>query len=123
MSQKKILVLGATGAMGQYLVPKLAERGYLVDAVSLDECPFRHANVNVITGNSKEYSFRTELLKNNYDAIVDFMIYKTPEFQERYKTTPEHIHEINKQYRKKFISNIHCRRLERRSCSLRNYWF
>ena len=79
MGQKKVLVLGSTGAMGQYLVPKLAERGYLVDAVALDECPFRHANVNVITGNSMDYSFRTELLKNNYDAIVDFMIYTTRE--------------------------------------------
>ena len=57
MSQKKVLVLGATGAMGQHLVPKLAEQGYLVDAVALDECPFRHANVNGIVGNSKDYSF------------------------------------------------------------------
>ena len=28
---KKILVLGGTGAMGVYLVPKLIERGYAVD--------------------------------------------------------------------------------------------
>ena len=77
MSKKKVLVLGATGAMGQYLVPKLAERDYLVDAVALDECPFKHPNVNVIAGNALDHNFRAELLKNNYDAIVDFMIYTT----------------------------------------------
>lgn len=33
---KKVLVLGATGAMGQYLVPVLAGMGYEVDAVALD---------------------------------------------------------------------------------------
>ena len=39
MAQKKVLVLGATGAMGQYLVPKLAERGYAVDAVAMEDVP------------------------------------------------------------------------------------
>ena len=33
---KKALVLGASGAMGRYVVPFLAEKGYAVDAVSLD---------------------------------------------------------------------------------------
>ena len=33
---KKVLVLGATGAMGMYLVPELVSMGYQVDAVSLD---------------------------------------------------------------------------------------
>ena len=35
--KKKILVIGATGAMGQYLVPALAEMDYEIDAISLDE--------------------------------------------------------------------------------------
>ena len=34
---KKVLVLGGTGAMGVYLVPKLVERGYAVDVLSLDD--------------------------------------------------------------------------------------
>ena len=33
---KKVLVLGASGAMGRYVVPELARMGYAVDAVSLD---------------------------------------------------------------------------------------
>lgn len=34
---KKVLVLDSTGAMGQYLIPYLADMGYLVTAVSLDD--------------------------------------------------------------------------------------
>ena len=79
MAQKKVLVLGATGAMGQYLVPKLAERGYAVDAVAMEDGNFSTPGINMIVGNCKEYAFRTNLLKNNYDAIVDFMIYPTKE--------------------------------------------
>ena len=36
MKQKRILVLGATGAMGQYLVPLLSRAGFRVDGVSFD---------------------------------------------------------------------------------------
>ena len=35
---EKILVLGGTGAMGSYLVPELAEMGYLVDVVTIEDC-------------------------------------------------------------------------------------
>ena len=34
---KTALVLGGTGAMGVYLVPELASRGYEVTVVSLDD--------------------------------------------------------------------------------------
>ena len=34
---RKVLVLGATGAMGQHLVPLLAEKGYQIDGVAFDE--------------------------------------------------------------------------------------
>ena len=35
MKQKRILVLGATGAMGQYLVPLLSRAGFRVDEESV----------------------------------------------------------------------------------------
>ena len=50
---KKVLVLGATGAMGQYLAPMLAEMGYLVDGVSLDAAISTHKNLKYIQANTK----------------------------------------------------------------------
>lgn len=79
MSQKKVLVLGATGAMGRYLVPRLADMGYAVDAVALDDFPVTHPNIRSIAANSKNLKFRSELFRNNYDGIVDFMIYPSVE--------------------------------------------
>ena len=45
---KKILVLGATGAMGVYLVPVLLSMGYAVDGVSLDTCVSDHKDLRYI---------------------------------------------------------------------------
>jgi len=84
---KKILVLGGTGAMGVYLVPKLAERGYRVDVVSLDDVVSDNPNINYIKMNALDDAPIYELLKNEYNAIVDFLIYANPRknFKERMK--------------------------------------
>lgn len=80
MAQKNVLVLGATGAMGQYLVPILAEKGFHVDAVSMDTATAEIKNVTWIKGNAKDFEYRKELLQRcHYDGIVDFMIYTTAE--------------------------------------------
>ncbi len=76
---KKVLVLGASGAMGQYLVPLLAEAGHQVDAVSLDDNKSEHPNVNCLKANAKDAEVLRGLLKNQYDGIVDFLIYSTGE--------------------------------------------
>ena len=83
---KKVLVLGATGAMGVYLIPELLKRGYQVDAVALDamvsDCP----QLNCIQANCKDLDFQQKILKNGYDAIVDFMVYfSKEEFSAYYK--------------------------------------
>ena len=78
MHQKKVLVLGATGAMGKYLVPKLAACNYAVDAVSLEEYDFG-CQVNLIKAQAKDFDFRTKLLENKYDGIIDFLTYPTEE--------------------------------------------
>lgn len=75
---KKVLVLGATGAMGRYVVPLLAQKGYEIDAVSLDDAPEGDApNVTRIKGNAMDYDFIEPILEKGYDGIIDFMIYPT----------------------------------------------
>lgn len=74
---RKILVLGATGAMGKYLIPYLAEAGHAVDAVSLDEMQSPWGNVKYIKADAKDQTVLKEMLEKNYDAVVDFMIYRT----------------------------------------------
>ena len=76
---KKVLVLGASGAMGQYLLPRLAELGYQIDGVSLDEVNQQLPGVTYIRANAKEQSVYRELLRNRYDGIVDFLTYPTGE--------------------------------------------
>ena len=83
---EKILVLGATGAMGRYLTPKLAERGYQVDAVSLDSITSDKPNLRYIqTKNAMDPAFVDEIVKNRYDAVVDFMIYNSVSFRKTFR--------------------------------------
>lgn len=76
-NEKKVLVLGATGAMGRYLVPALAEMGYRVDGVTLDECPADSPRVRYLRTDARDAAARRKILENGYDGIVDFMIYNT----------------------------------------------
>lgn len=85
MINKKVLMLGGTGAMGVYLAPKLAEMGYEVYITSRSEKESDNERIHFIKGNAKDWNFAQTLLVDKYDAIVDFMVYKTPEFAERYE--------------------------------------
>lgn len=69
---KKVLVLGATGAMGQYLVPLLAEQGCQVDAVALDLGESAPPGVRYLQADAKATESLLPLLSNGYDGIVDF---------------------------------------------------
>ena len=80
---KKVLVLGGTGVMGSYLIPRLLKFGFAVDAVSLDNKQSQNSNLRYFMGNAKDLTYLRQLVKKDYDAIVDFMIYSTPEFAER----------------------------------------
>lgn len=82
---KKVLVLGSTGAMGQYLVPYLADMGYKITAVSLgDEKPYNE-NVTCIKRNAKDFDFLKSLMSEGFDGVVDFMIYNQRDFINYYK--------------------------------------
>ncbi|WP_349342825.1 NAD-dependent epimerase/dehydratase family protein [Marinobacter sp. MMG032] len=79
---RNILILGGTGAMGTHLVKILAERGDIVYATSRS-IHESSANIKFIKGNAKEERFLTHLLRCKWDAIVDFMVYSTPAFEQR----------------------------------------
>ena len=87
---KKVLVLGATGAMGQYLVPRLASMGYRVDAVALVDPKEPVPGVSYLKANVKEPGVLQKLLENRYDGIVDFMIYSSWELPGRLACFVDH---------------------------------
>lgn len=79
---KKVLVLGATGAMGQYLVPRLVEMGYEVVGVSLDAVTSDNPKLKYIRANTKEEGVLDSLIATRYDCIVDFMVYDRDTFRD-----------------------------------------
>jgi len=57
-------VLGGTGAMGVYLVPELARRGYAVRVVSLDDAVSDHPRVSFTKGNAKDLGYLATLWRS-----------------------------------------------------------
>ena len=79
---RKVLLLGATGAMGSYLTEKLVDDGCEVDGVSLDACESKRPNLRYIQAkDAKDPKFVDEITKKHYDAVVDFMIYNSISFR------------------------------------------
>ena len=83
---KKVLVLGARGAMGVHLVPELIKDGWRVDAVDR-EMGEALENVNYTVANALDDDWLFDFLEgSHYDAIVDFMLYFGKDrFEKRYK--------------------------------------
>ena len=82
---KKVLVLGATGAMGRYLVPELIALNYEVTGVGLeDSAPFDN-KAKYIKGNAFDKDFILSLLKEGFDGIINFMDYRKVDFSDYYK--------------------------------------
>ena len=82
---KSVLVLGATGAMGRYLVPELVSLGYDVTGVGLEEKAPWSLNASYVKGNAFDKEFLENLLKEKFDGIVNFMCYGEHKFSEYYK--------------------------------------
>lgn len=78
----KVLLLGGTGAMGVSLVQILAQKQNEVYVTTRKE-RISKGNVHYIKGNAHDISFLKEILKDEYDAIVDFMVYTSDEFRNR----------------------------------------
>ena len=76
---KKLLVLGATGAMATYLIPEMLNKGFKVTGISLDQAIVSNDNYTHKTGNALDPDFLRAELELGYDGIVDFMVYKSVE--------------------------------------------
>lgn len=81
----KALVLGGTGAMGVYLAPELAAAGCQVQVVSLDDATSDDPRITHLKANALDDDVLRELLKEQFDIIVDFMIYSTEAFRKRHE--------------------------------------
>lgn len=91
MSRESVLLLGGTGAMGVYLAQYLFEKGWSVDITSRSAHRSNHSGLRYIQGNAKELSFlKSTLGGHRYDAIVDFMVWSTAEFSDRYELLEAH---------------------------------
>ncbi len=80
----KILILGGTGAIGTYLIEELKNTShevYITSRSAHDDVQ----NIRYIQGNAKDDSFIAEILGQDFDCVVDFMSYKTPDFSARYQ--------------------------------------
>ncbi len=82
---KKVLVLGATGAMGRYLVPELIKLGYDVTGVGREESAPWKENATYIQGNAFDKDFLEGLLKEKFHGIVNFMDYGRYSFSDYYE--------------------------------------
>lgn len=80
----KILLLGGTGAIGNYLVDILSEYNHDVCVTSRSKRE-NSEHVTYVQGNAYDDIFLESLCKDHWDAIVDFMSYKTGAFNKRVK--------------------------------------
>lgn len=78
----RILLLGGTGAIGSHLSDVLADIGHKV-VVTTRKCYVSVGLIEYRQGNAKNTDFLKSVLREHWDAIVDFMNYTTEEFAER----------------------------------------
>lgn len=78
----RVLVLGGTGVMGVYLVNLLSNNNittYVTSRKTRDAV----GSVNYIRGNAKNLEFLQSVIDEQWDAIIDFMVYSSENFKER----------------------------------------
>lgn len=81
----KVLLLGGTGVMGKYLID-LLDKKQVPTYVTSRKKHKDFGTIHYVQGNAKEMPFLTQICsQEKWDAIVDFMSYKTDEFKQRYE--------------------------------------
>lgn len=78
----KILALGATGAIGGQLVDILAPHNHQIHVTTRRSYPST-GGVTYIRGDAQHDTFLRELLRQDWDVVLDFMVYDTPTFRRR----------------------------------------
>lgn len=84
----RILILGGTGAMGIHLVELLKGEHQLF--VTSRQQKVDQGNIHYIQGDGKDLPFVKKIVQEGWNVIVDFMVYTTAEFTERYKLFLKH---------------------------------
>jgi len=80
----KVLLLGGTGAIGRYVQHECLALGYQVSVTTRSDRIDTRPGITYIKGNALDDTFLFELLRSgSYDAIVDFMVYRTADFLNR----------------------------------------
>lgn len=80
---KKILLIGGTGVIGESIVEYLSSSEHSI-YVTTRQKRQSFDNVQYIVGNGKDDDFLKEIIvKFEFDAIIDFMHYSTPEFERK----------------------------------------
>lgn len=79
----EILIFGGTGAIGVSLVELLSRESEYKVLVTSRSQRKDYNNIKYILGNAKEKAFFNQLMKKDYDVIIDLMSYSTSEFKER----------------------------------------
>jgi len=78
----KILLLGGTGAIGAHVVETLSKQDHTIVITSRSKHESK-GSVSYAQGNAKDLDFIKTILKQNWDVIIDFMVYTENEFKER----------------------------------------
>lgn len=81
----RTLVLGGTGAIGARVCSRLAARGDEVVSTTRRDRVSSDSNVSYAQGDAHDPAFLNVLLADHWDAIVDFMVWSTAGFRERYR--------------------------------------
>lgn len=79
----RVLLLGGTGAIGQYLSYQLCKHNILCTCTSRVKRKSTSEYLQYIEGNAHSNDFLLSICKEKWDVIVDFMHYETEEFKNR----------------------------------------